>query len=75
MVVFDEQAHEIEIGLASAWKTDLNLFVSHAHQQLEHLEFALWAHWIDQSLVAVAKVHSTPTRSLLDEFARPGAIG
>ncbi len=74
-VLFDQAAHEVEVGLACAREADLDLLVAHADQQVEHDALALRAHRIDQCLVAVAQVNGTPAGCLGDALARPGAIG
>ena len=35
--VFNEQANEVKVGLARRRKPNFDLFVTHVHQQLEHL--------------------------------------
>ena len=63
-VLFDEAAHEVEVGLAGRREADLDLLVAHAHEQVEHDALALGAHRVDERLVAVAQVDGAPARRL-----------
>jgi len=74
-IVFDQLAHEVEVGLARAREADLDLLVAHLHEQVEHDALALGAHRIDERLVAVAQVDRAPARSFGDALRRPGAVG
>ena len=71
----DEAAHEVEVGLARRREPDLDLFVAHAHEQVEHDALAFGAHRVDEGLVAVAQVDGAPARRLLDALRGPRAIG
>ena len=73
-VVLDDLADEVEVGLGGGREADLDLLVAHVDQQLEHAALALWAHWVDQGLVAVAQIHGAPLRSAVDDLVGPGAI-
>ena len=46
-LLLNQLAHKIKVGLARRWKPNLNLFVTHGYKQVEHLELALWAHWVN----------------------------
>jgi hypothetical protein len=55
-------ANEVEIGLAGAGETNLNLLKSHQNQLGKHCVLAVHVHGIDQRLVAVAQVDAAPAR-------------
>ena len=74
-VVLDQGAHEVEIGLRGGREAHLDLLVAHLHEQLEHLQFALGVHGVDQRLVAVPQVHGTPARGRGGHLVRPRAVG
>src|SRR3546814_3710370 len=59
LVVLDELSHEVEVQLAGAGETDLDLLVAEPHEQLEHDALALGCHRIDERLVAVPQVDRT----------------
>ena len=58
--VLDDRANEIEVGLRSGGKGDLDLLEAHADEQAEHAVLAIDAHRLDQRLVAVAEVDRAP---------------
>ena len=74
-VLFDQDADEVEVGLRGGREADLDLLVSHPHQQLEHAALAGGAHRVDEGLVAVAQVDGAPLRRARDGGRRPGAVG
>ena len=74
-VLFDQRPNEVEVRLACARKSDLDLLVAHFDEQVEHDALALRAHRIDEGLVAVAKVDRAPHWRCGDVLGRPGAIG
>ncbi len=55
-VLLNEQANEIKIWLRSRRKANFNFFEAHFDERVEHAQFALGVHWVDERLVAVAKV-------------------
>ena len=55
-VLFNKQTNEIEIGLRRRRESHFNFFEAHFHECVEHAQLALWIHWVDERLVAVAKV-------------------
>ena len=67
----NDRAHEVEIGLRSGWKSDLDFLEPHTDQELEHPVLALDAHRLDQRLIAIAKVDRAPDRRLLDDLGGP----
>ena len=74
-IFFDELAYEIEVGLACGREAHLNLFESHLHQRVEHAPLAIWIHWINQRLVAVAEVDTAPQRGFGHAHVGPRAVG
>ena len=70
----DQVTDEIEVGLGCRGESDLDLLVSHLHEQIEHDALALGAHRVDQGLVAVAQVDRAPARRLGDAGVRPRAV-
>ena len=73
-VLLNERAHEVEVSLRCAGEPDLDLLVTHLHQEVEHDALALRAHRVDESLVAVAEVDCAPARGLCDALRRPRAV-
>ena len=69
-IFFDEQAHEIKVGLRGRGEADFNFLEADRDQLLEEAQLALLAHGLDQGLVAVAQIHAAP-----DGRAREGALG
>src|SRR5699024_10986813 len=74
LVFFDDLADEVVVRLGCGGEADLDLLVAHLHQHVEHAALALWAHGVDQGLVAVAQVDGTPLRGAVDDLIRPGAV-
>ena len=74
-IVFDEHAHEVEVGLRGRGETDLDLLESHSHQDLEHAQLALAIHRVDERLVSVPQIDAAPCRSAGDGTGGPLAIG
>ena len=72
---FDELAAEIEVRLAGAGKSDLDLLEAHVHERAEHAPLAFGSHGFDQRLVAVPKIDAAPHGRLADHGARPSAVG
>src|SRR5262249_26894061 len=70
-----EPPDEVELRLRRSGKTHLDLPEPQADEEPEHLELALVAHGLDESLIAVAKIHAAPGRRVLDAAIGPGAIG
>jgi hypothetical protein len=73
-VLFDQHAHEVEVGLRGGREADLDLLHADLHQLLEEAQLLLGAHRLDQGLVAVAQVGAHPDRRLGDAAARPLAV-
>ena len=73
--VGDDLADEVEVGLARGREADLDLLVTHPHQQVEHAALAGRAHRVDQRLVAVSQVHRAPQRCAVEHDVGPGAVG
>ena len=72
--VADDLADEVVIGLRGGRESDLDLLVSHAHEQLEHAALACGVHRIDERLIPVAQVDSAPERCAVDDDIGPGAV-
>ena len=73
--LFDDLANEVEVRLARRREADLDLLVTHPHQQLEHAVFTGRAHGVDQRLIAVPQIDRTPHGGLVDDLVRPFAVG
>ena len=73
-VLFDELAHEVEVGLRRRREADLDLLVAHLHERLEHLALAHRVHRVDERLVAVSEVDRAPARRLLELDVGPAAV-
>ena len=73
-VLFDQLAHEVEVGLAGRGEADLDLLEAHLHDRLEHAPLPDGVHRLDEGLVAVPEVDGAPEGSLLDPLVRPGAV-
>ena len=74
-LLFDELAHEVEIGLRCRRKADLDLLEAHVAEQLEHARLAVGIHRLDERLVAVAQVDRAPYRRLGDDLGGPLSVG
>src|SRR5699024_921864 len=59
-VLLNDFTNEVEVGLRCRRETHLNFLVAHLHQQLEHAVLTCRRHRVDQSLIAIAQVNSTP---------------
>ena len=55
-VLFNQQTNEIKIRLRSRRESNFNFFETHFYECVEHAQLALGIHWVDERLVAVAKV-------------------
>ena len=74
-VLFDELAHEVEVGLAGRREADLDLLEAHLDQHVEHAALAVRVHGIDEGLVAVAQVHRAPPGRHRGALIGPGPVG
>ncbi len=72
--LFDQLADELEVGLRRRGEADLDLFVAHLDEQLEHPRLAVGVHGFDQRLVAIAQIDRAPDRRLGDDHAGPLAV-
>jgi hypothetical protein len=75
LVLLDQPADEVVVLLAGGGKADLDLLEAQLDQQRPHLPLLGYAHRLEQSLVAVAKVDTGPGRCLLDGALWPPAVG
>ena len=75
VVVLDELAHEVEVGLARRREADLDLLVAHAHEQVEHP--LLRSGLIGSMRAWLPSRRSTAHQRgrLADALRRPGAVG
>ena len=73
-VFFNDLTNEIKVRLARCRESDFNFLEAHVDKSFEHAHFALWVHWVNQSLVTVAQVNTAPQRCFCDGCIRPGAI-
>ena len=55
-ILLNQQANEIKIGLRSRREANFNFFEAHFDECVEHAQFALGVHWVDEGLIAVAKI-------------------
>ena len=53
-IALNDFADEVIVRLGGRREADLDFFVAHLDQQVEHAVLALWAHGINERLVAVA---------------------
>ena len=72
--LFDDLAHEIEIGLRGRGKSHFDFLEAYLHQHVEHAALAGAIHGLDQRLVSVAQIDAAPCRRRSNEAARPGPI-
>ena len=75
LLVFDEEAHEVEIGLRGGRKADFDLLEAHADEGVEHAHLALGTHGLDKRLVAVSEIDRAPGRRPADHFGGPLPVG
>src|SRR6185437_8236036 len=66
---------EVEVGLRSRRKPDLDLLEPNLQQLLEHPHLARRVHGLDQSLVAIAQIHTAPHRCCGQRPVGPGTVG
>src|SRR5690606_11593233 len=74
-VFVDELPYEIEVGLRSRRKADLDFLEADFHQLLKEAQFALNAHRFDQGLIAIAQIRTHPDRRMGDALTRPSSFG
>lgn len=74
-IVLNDFANKVEVGLRGGWEADFDFLVTHVDQQVKHAALTLRAHWVDECLVAIAKVYCAPLWRLSDAFLRPSAVG
>ena len=65
-VFLDQGTQELVLGIAGGGETHLDLLEADLHQHLEELQLFLQAHGHDQSLIAVAQIHTAPGRGLFN---------
>ena len=71
-ILFDQCAHEVELGLGSGRKADLDLLEADLDEQLEKLQLLFQAHRNDERLVAIAQIDAAPYRRFVHIlFLRP----
>ena len=73
--LFDDVAHEIEVGLRGGGKPDLDFLHADLQQGLEHAQLARGVHRFEQCLIAIAQVGRQPAGCCVDGPRRPGALG
>src|SRR5690625_3979051 len=73
-VLLNDFTHEVEVGLRCRRETHLNFLVAHLHQQLEHAVLTCRRHRVDQSLIAIAQVNSTPLGCNFNLLIWPSAV-
>ena len=74
VLVVDQHAHEVEVGLRRGREADLDLLDADLDQHLEEAQLLLWAHRLDQCLVTVAQVGTHPDWRRRDGAAWPLAV-
>jgi len=74
-IAFDQQAHEVEIGLRGRREPYLDLLETDAHQHLEHAQLALCIHRFDQRLVAITEIGAQPNGRARKNDVRPSSVG
>jgi hypothetical protein len=74
-LLFDELAHEVEIGLRRRRESDLDLLEAHVAEQLEHARLAVGIHRLDERLIAVAQIDGAPDRRFGDDLGGPLSVG
>ncbi len=75
VVVFDQGAHEVKVGLRSGRERGLDFLHADGDQRLPEAQLFHRVHRLDQRLVAITQVGTAPDRRLGDGFRRPGAVG
>ncbi len=74
VLVVDQHAHEIEVGLRGGREAHLDLLDADLDQHFEEAQLLLRAHRLDQCLVTVAQVGAHPDRRRGDGAAWPLAV-
>ena len=75
VLVVDQHAHEVEVGLRGGREADLDLLDADLDQHLEEAQLLFDAHRLDQCLVTVAQVGAHPDRRRGDAAAWPLTVG
>ena len=73
-ILLDQLSEEIVFDLAGCRESDLDLLESQFHKEAEQIHFLTDHHRVDQSLIAVTKIHADPCGCLLDLFVRPFSL-
>ncbi|EKD38014.1 MAG: FKBP-type peptidyl-prolyl cis-trans isomerase [uncultured bacterium] len=73
-VPLDEHPGKVIFHLRGGREADLYFLEPDIDKELEHLEFFVETHRLDESLVAVAQINAAPDRSFFYGFSRPGAV-
>ncbi|MNG99833.1 hypothetical protein D3C79_590120 [compost metagenome] len=74
VAVFDQHAHEVEIGLRGRRERGFDFLHANLHQGLPEAQFLLRIHRLDQRLVAITQVGAAPDRRFGDGLRRPGTV-
>jgi G:T-mismatch repair DNA endonuclease (very short patch repair protein) len=70
----DQTSRKVKVGLRRRRKRHLNLLVAQLAQHLEVLPFLLASHWVNQALVAIAKVCGEPSRCFVNGLVGPLSV-
>ncbi|MNC65722.1 hypothetical protein D3C75_1160420 [compost metagenome] len=74
MAIFDQGAHEVEIGLRGRRKRCLDFLDANTDQGFPEAQLLGRIHGLDQRLVAIAQVGTAPDRRNGNGLGRPGTV-
>src|SRR5205823_7716507 len=73
-LVLNQPTDERKLGVGGCRETHLNLFEPATNQCIEHLQLLGNVHRLSQGLIAIAQIHTTPLRSLLERTVGPPPV-
>ena len=73
-ISLNQLPQKIIFNLGSTRKSNLDFLKSQFYKQVKEFNFLFYHHWLDQSLVTVSQIHTTPDRCLFNLFIWPGTL-
>ena len=71
---FNKLTQKIKLNLTGSRKSNFNLFKSQLNQILKHFNLLTDHHGINQCLVSITKIHTTPDRGFFNLLTRPFSL-
>ena len=73
-ILLDNEPDKIKVGLRCGREPDLNFFEAQLQQQQVHLELFVRRHGLNERLIAIPQIDTTPARRMADDLVWPGSV-